>query len=144
MRPHLLKRKNSAITVLNCQQLKRSQKKQPTYQPMLAKSYLALLFEQVTPIQKHNVHLLSLSLSLSLSHPLTPIPTNFHLLTCLSLTLTNENVEHFFRYICTHSTNTITSSSREGSITVWLTSCLTGLDLTKQVIMLLIQHKQSS
>ena len=31
-----------------------------------------------------------------------------------------------------------------GSITVWPTSCLTGLDLTKQVNLLLIQHKQSS
>ena len=31
-----------------------------------------------------------------------------------------------------------------GSITVWLTSCQTGLDLTKQVNMLLIQHEQSS
>ena len=31
-----------------------------------------------------------------------------------------------------------------GSITVWLTSCLTGLDLTKQVKLLLIEHKQSS
>ena len=32
----------------------------------------------------------------------------------------------------------------KGTITVWLTSCLTGLDLTKQVNLLLIQHKQSS
>ena len=31
-----------------------------------------------------------------------------------------------------------------GSITVWLTSCLTGLDLAKQVNLLLIKHKQSS
>ena len=31
-----------------------------------------------------------------------------------------------------------------GNITVQLTSCLTGLDSTKQVNMLLIQHKQSS
>ena len=31
-----------------------------------------------------------------------------------------------------------------GSITVQLTSCLIGLDLAKQVSMLLIQHKQSS
>ena len=32
----------------------------------------------------------------------------------------------------------------KGSITVSLTSCLTGLDSTKQVNMLLIQHQQSS
>ena len=32
----------------------------------------------------------------------------------------------------------------EGSISVQLTSCLTGLELTKQVKLLLIQHKQSS
>ena len=31
-----------------------------------------------------------------------------------------------------------------GCITVWLTSCLTGLDLTKQVNLFLIKHKQSS
>ena len=31
-----------------------------------------------------------------------------------------------------------------GSITVVLASCLTGLDLTKQVNLLFIQHKQSS
>ena len=31
-----------------------------------------------------------------------------------------------------------------GSITLPLTSCLTGLDLTQQVNMLLIQHNQSS
>jgi len=31
-----------------------------------------------------------------------------------------------------------------GSITVWLTSCLTGLDLTKQVNKLLNLHKKSS
>ena len=31
-----------------------------------------------------------------------------------------------------------------GSITVWLTSCLNGLDLTKLVNLYLIQHKQSS
>ena len=31
-----------------------------------------------------------------------------------------------------------------GSITVQLTSCLTGLDSTKQVDILLIQHKRSS
>ena len=31
-----------------------------------------------------------------------------------------------------------------GSITVWLTSCLTGLDLNKRVNMLIIQHKQSN
>ena len=31
-----------------------------------------------------------------------------------------------------------------GSITVWLTSCLTGYDLTKLVNLCLIQHKQSS
>ena len=30
------------------------------------------------------------------------------------------------------------------SITVWLTSCLTGFDLTKQVKLMLMQHKQSS
>ena len=32
----------------------------------------------------------------------------------------------------------------EGSITVWLASCLTGLDLAKQVKLLFIHHKQSS
>ena len=31
-----------------------------------------------------------------------------------------------------------------GSITVWLTSYLTGLDLAEQVNLLLIKHKQSS
>ena len=31
-----------------------------------------------------------------------------------------------------------------GSITVWLTKCLTGLDLAKQVNLLLIKHKQNS
>ena len=31
-----------------------------------------------------------------------------------------------------------------GSITILLTSCLTGLDLTKQVNRLFIEHKQSS
>ena len=31
-----------------------------------------------------------------------------------------------------------------GTITVWLTTCLTGLDLAKQVNMLLIKHKQSN
>ena len=31
-----------------------------------------------------------------------------------------------------------------GKITVWLTSCFTGLDLTKQVKLLLIQHKKAS
>ena len=31
-----------------------------------------------------------------------------------------------------------------GSITVQLTSCLTGLDSTKQVKLMLIKHKQSS
>ena len=30
-----------------------------------------------------------------------------------------------------------------GSITVWLTFCLTGLDLTKPVKQLLIQHRKS-
>ena len=33
---------------------------------------------------------------------------------------------------------------RKGSITVWMTSCLTGLDLTKQAKLMLIQHKPSS
>ena len=37
---------------------------------------------------------------------------------------------------------TLTYSVR-GSITVWLTSCLTGLDLDKQENLLLIKHKQS-
>ena len=31
-----------------------------------------------------------------------------------------------------------------GSMTVWLTSCITGLDQTKQVKLMLIQHKQNS
>ena len=37
----------------------------------------------------------------------------------------------------------MTNTSR-GRITVWLTSFLTGLDLTKQVKPLLMKHKQSS
>ena len=36
------------------------------------------------------------------------------------------------------------STHHRGSITVWLTSCLTAFDLTKQVKLLLIQHMQSS
>jgi len=36
------------------------------------------------------------------------------------------------------------TAAREGSITVWLTSCLNGSDLTKQVKLFFIQHKQSS
>ena len=39
---------------------------------------------------------------------------------------------------------TVSLCKVENTHTVWVTSCLTGLDLTKQVNMLLIQHKQSS
>ena len=36
------------------------------------------------------------------------------------------------------------NTAHGGSITVWLTSSLTGLDLTKQVKLLLLQRMQSS
>ena len=36
------------------------------------------------------------------------------------------------------------NTPHRGSITVWLTSCLTGLDMTKQAKLMLIKHEQSS
>ena len=45
---------------------------------------------------------------------------------------------HLFKH---HSQRILTI---RGSIIVQLTSCLTGLDLTKQVNLFLIQHKESA
>ena len=46
-----------------------------------------------------------------------------------------------FRQILSHCETTLPNGGR---ITVWLTSCLTSLDSTKQAKMMLIQHKQRS
>ena len=83
---------------------------------------------------------------LYLNLPSINIPLRLVLRITVSVTwLSTANFSTYFSFglntLGTLNQRTLTIG---GCITEWLTSCLTGLDLTKQEKLLIIQHKQSS